>query len=91
MLKEIVRCHNTDKLYKRIAKRTARKEYNNNKEVLLLPVNMRFGNYWMTAYSIKKCQENETFDNVINNYEYYNTCSERGYYTKYYIEIDKSL
>ena len=67
-----------------ISKAKARKLYNQGLEVFLQSKNMSFDNVWQSACGIKKSNEADIFDNVVNNYSYYNCDRERGKTPKYY-------
>jgi hypothetical protein len=72
--------------YVRINKTSARKAYNDNREVLLIGCNLMPFGPWTSPCAIHKEAENPTeFNSMVNSFEYYNTCSERGYYASYYI------
>jgi hypothetical protein len=73
--------------YVRVSKIKAKKEFEKNQIVLVLPVNVRYENMWISVCEIKKTEENSDFDKRLGNYCYYN-CSnpETGYYPKYYIK-----
>ena len=67
-----------------ISKVKAGKLYNQGAEIFLQSKNMPFDNAWQSAYSIKKSNEENTFDGIVNSYIYYNCDSERGKTPKYY-------
>ena len=46
---------------------------------------MPFGPWSNGCPIIKDLDDSTEFNSVVNNFEYYNTCSERGYYASYYI------
>lgn len=79
-----------NKHYERIDKRQARKAFAAGENILICPSNMTlYSNIiWACAYEInnKKCDQFDTFDTVINNFEYYNCNRESGTYTKFYKE-----
>lgn len=79
---EIVICEG--KQYKRVTKKTAKQFYDQGQKVLLLPVNIRFENPWISPFELKK--NGYSFNNEINKYEFYNcNNTEVGNYAKYYI------
>jgi hypothetical protein len=67
-----------------ISKAKARKLYNQGVEIFLQSKNMLFDNAWQSAYGIKKSNETDTFDSIVNRYAYYNCDSERGKTPNYY-------
>jgi len=78
--------------FERISKKIARTAFNNGLTVFFCPCKMRpFNNPWGGAVPVKK--SNETFEQVLNAYEYYNcNYNELGKYTAFYIpvcEIDR--
>jgi hypothetical protein len=78
-----------DKTYTRISKAKARAVYNAGLEVALCPVNIRPGAPWYPEIHVsKERSEGESFDNVLNTFEFYNTRNtETGYYTAFYIPV----
>lgn len=77
--------------YKRITKTTARKLFNNNVIIYLLPCKASLNSYWFSPYEVCKIDMvlNDTFssfDAMINSFEYYNCNSETGKYTAFYIK-----
>lgn len=74
---------------KRINKKQARNLYNKGVTIYLIPCNALFGSMWLTLWScqIKKETDPErTFDQHVNEFEYYNCDYERGYYSHYYVK-----
>lgn len=74
--------------YKRINKAMARKEYNNGNSVYILPCKVRLDNAWFKPAMINRNNlDNESFEKIINAFEYYN-CSynELGKYASYYLK-----
>ena len=67
-----------------INKAKARNLYNQGVEIFLQSKNMSFDNAWQSAYSIKKSNEADTFNAIVNSFTYYNCDSERGKTPKYY-------
>lgn len=72
----------------KVDKAKARKTYDKGETVWLLPSNVRFdfNSTWVRPYkiSVKTCYGNE-FDNIINEFAYYNCNSELGKSVHYYI------
>ena len=69
-------------MYKRIDKRTARKLYNNNLPVIITPCKC-FPSWFV---SFEMVNGDQSFDEYVNNFTYYNCCYELGYYPAFYIE-----
>lgn len=84
--------------YRRVDKRQARKIYDNGKEVVFCPCNLRPFGFWNPSVKILKDFEDNVilngkpsndFDKVVNSFEYYNCInSETGRFTSFYIAID---
>jgi len=75
--------------YERISKAAARKLFDQGKTFYIQSCNMRPVNVWQSAYEInpEQCKENgDSFSDVVNSYEYYNTDSQRGRYAAFYIK-----
>lgn len=81
-----------DKIYKQITKTKAREMFNEGKEIIVNPCKIIFPNHWHSHCYISKDMENMsgewTFDQIVNNCEYYNCCYETGYYSHYFVEIE---
>ena len=75
--------------YHRVPKNVARRLYGTGTTILMQAVNMRPFSMWQSPYKADRfSHNNEAFDAIVNEYEYYNTCSERGYYAAYYVADD---
>lgn len=72
-------------MYKRIDKRIARKLYNNNIPVLIIPCKCNPGGAWLTG--IEMIKYDRTFDQFVNEFTYYNCNYELGYYPAFYKEV----
>lgn len=70
---------------KRVQKRTAARLYEQGFTIYMLPCNMRIDNMWMGLYEFSK-QPDETFEKIVNYYEFYNCNYETGDYAKFYVE-----
>ena len=71
----------------KIRKNTARKLFNEGRELVIIPSNCSPNGAWVKGYRIcKNNLENSDFDRLINEFEYYNCNGELGRYTHYYIE-----
>ena len=77
------------KTYTRISKAKARAAYNAGLEIVLCPVNLRPGAPWHPEIAVsKKRSESESFERVLNAFEFYNVRdTETGYYTAFYIPV----
>lgn len=76
----------------KVNKATARKMYRSGCEIHLLPSKVRLDNEWVSPIAISLETHNDTFDRVVNRYEYYNCNAELGYYSSYYVtehELDR--
>lgn len=77
-----------DKVYKRVDKRVARKEFNAGRVVHLTTSRAYLGSM-VGSYNIQLPPEPDrfdTFDNYVNNFKYYNCNSELGNKVNYFIE-----
>jgi len=75
--------------YERISKAKARKLFEQGKTIYIQSCNMTPVNPWQSAHEIDPAhykEENYSFDSMVNNYEYYNTDCERGYYAAFYVK-----
>lgn len=75
-----------DKQYKRIQKRTAAKLYNAKKELYIIPHKCNINSIWLTGCEI--INNGLPFEQLINNFIYYNCNNELGKYPAYYMEMD---
>ncbi len=71
--------------FTKINKATARKLYNNCKSFWMTACNMRPEN-GILINSPARQYNDETFDNIVNAFTYYNCNHETGYYPAYYID-----
>ncbi len=74
---------------KRINKTIARKIYNNGGEVLFIPclLNPLNNFYCLGIWENKDLQgQYDSFDNLVNHFEWYNCNNETGKYTAFYIK-----
>ena len=73
---------------KQIQKRTAKKLFETGETIYTTACNMHPFGVWTTCYVIKKDIDNkDTFDTIVNNFEYYNCNNETGLYTTFYKRI----
>ena len=72
-----------NKRFERVSKTTARRHYNNGESIILLPVKCYSD---MFAFETKENYNKvRTFENLVNEFEYYNCNYECGYYAAFYI------
>lgn len=77
---------------KQVNKTVARKLFDNGTTVYLLASNMRLNNAWTKPHDINKSMydtEYENFDKIVNAFEYYNCCNERGLYSHFLVEVKR--
>ena len=60
--------------------------YNSGKTIYLNACNMRINNHWTSPMPLNN-KEGEKFNSMVNEYEYYNCCSERGKYSNFFTSI----
>ena len=73
---------------KQIQKRTARKLYESGETIYLQSSNFHPFGVWSQCIDIKKDINNsDSFDSVINAFEYYNCNNETGLYATFYKKI----
>jgi len=72
--------------YKRIRKDVARRLYKTGRTIYLTPSNVvaTDSGLWIKPYPINN-RARQDFDNIVNNFEWYNCCWELGYYTNFWI------
>lgn len=78
----------TSNKYIRINKTKARKLFNKNIGIYIVPckVACNFSNMWIQPFIINN-QAGFSFDQLVNNFEYYNcNDNETGLYAAYYVE-----
>lgn len=77
-----------DKVYKRVDKRVARKEFNAGKVVHLTTSRAYPGSWvgWREIQLPPDPDRFDTFDNYVNSFKYYNCNSELGKRVNYFIE-----
>jgi len=79
----------------KINKSEARKLFNQGKNIYILPCKVVLKNPWVQPMKVNnknnedsKIYTTQTFDQIVNNFEYYNTGSQLGYYAAYYINFN---
>jgi len=78
--------------YTRIRKDVARRLYKEGKTIYLTPSNIaaRDSNFWIKPYPINNEGNLKSFDDVVNEFEYYNCNNhELGYYTNFWIDEEE--
>lgn len=81
-------------MYIKVNKTKARNLFNQGKTVYIVPCKVRFdfNNMWIEPYEINKSKyeyyDVDTFDIIINSFEYHNCNYELGYYASYYVQAD---
>ena len=91
MINEIFYSHDLKCRVKQISKRTARKLFDDGKEIYFHSSNMSFDNMWqspMPAYKNGCSFVGYTFDQVCSSYECYNCDSERGNYIHFFVKAE---
>lgn len=69
----------------KIRKNTARKLFNNGKELILMPCKCHWGAVGLMGIAISKNYiTHADFDSLVNAFEYYNCNSQLGNYTAFY-------
>ena len=76
--------------YTRIRKDVARRLFNWGRIIYLTPSNVAASdsNMWIKPYPINN-RAGGDFDQIVNNFEYYNCCYELGYYTNFWINEEE--
>lgn len=74
---------------KQVQKRTAKKLFERGVNVYFQSSNYRPLGIWQSLCLVtnKGYNEEEKFETICNEYEYYNCCSERGNYINFYVNI----
>lgn len=88
---QIITLSGSGKKVKQVNKTTARKAYDNGKTIYLQSCNMLINNMWQSPCPIKKEGDawDRTFDQNVNEYQYYNCDAERGKYPLFFIEVEQ--
>lgn len=72
---------------RQVNKTMARKLYNEGKEIFINACNMCLNNPWTSPLSTSKELCGESFDNMLNSFQWYNCDSERGKYANFFVEV----
>lgn len=75
-----------DGTFKKVTKTTAKKLFEAGKNIYLIPCKACINSYWFSPYRVNKDCEN-TFQSIVNSFEYYNCNNELGKYTAFYVEV----
>lgn len=67
-------------------KGTARRLFREGQVIHLFPCKANPNSPWWTGGVQISRESGDTFDHLVNAFEYYNCNSETGYYTHYYVE-----
>ena len=66
---------------------TARKLFNEHKtDIYIIACNVSLNNMWVSPYVIGK-NVNNTFNEIVNSFEYYNCNNEMGNYSNFLVEV----
>lgn len=76
--------------YTRIRKDVARRLFKEGRIIYLTPSNVvaSDSNMWIKPYPINN-RAGRDFDDIVNNFEFYNCCYELGYYTNFWINEEE--
>lgn len=83
--------HDLKCMVQQICKRTARKLFNEGKDIYFLSSKMRFDNVWMPPMCAQKdgfSFSDYSFDQICHFYEIYNCDNYRGRYTHFFVKAD---
>ena len=73
---------------KQIQKRTAKKMFEAGETIYMQACNMRPFGVWSTCNDVNKEKAGgDTFESIVNNFEYYNCTPETGRYVTFYKKI----
>jgi hypothetical protein len=75
---------------KQVNKTTAKNIYDKGGRIYLNACNMMLNNPWTTPMLLDK-EFAGKFETMVNEYEYYNCCSERGNYANYFVNINSKI
>ena len=91
MINEVFYSHDLKCRVKQISKRTARKLWDEGREIYLHSSNMRFDNMWQHLMPAGKDYYSfvgYTFDQVCSSYETFNCDNERGRYIHFFVKAE---
>lgn len=72
---------------KQVSKRTAQKVYDEGKTVYMQSCNMPFNSFWQSPCPANKNNWEVSFEQLVNEFMYYNCDSERGKYANFFVEV----
>lgn len=75
--------------YTRVTKARARKLYNAGIEIGIHPCNLHPTSPWTGTPLTVSNKSDRAFDAIVNEFEYYNCCSDLGRYASFYEPITK--
>lgn len=73
---------------KQVNKTKARRMFNEGKELYMIPCNMRLNSPWGGPCRIVPKVFDNTFEQAVNVFEYYNCNAETGKYANFFVEVD---
>lgn len=76
------------KQYKKINKKTAESLYNTFQEIYIIPCKCNINSIWFTGCSVIN-DGTRTFEQLVNQFIYYNCCNELGKHPAYYMEVEQ--
>lgn len=84
---ELFYSYNKKCMIQQINKTAAKKYFEDGKKIFLQSSKMKFDNFWQSPAEVSKedLTFGETFETLINSYNYYNCDCERGNYIKFFI------
>lgn len=91
MINEVFYSHDLKCRVKQISKRTARKLWDDGREIYFQSSNMRFDNVWQSPMPASKDGNSfvgYSFDLICCNYKSYNCDNERGKYIHFFIKVE---
>lgn len=74
--------------FRRVNKREARNLASKNIAIGVCACNMNPFSMWCTCIWFNPADDDMTFDQFVNWFEYYNCSAETGYYAAYYVEVN---
>ena len=77
---------NPQKTKIKIDKRKARKLYEEGITIFVIPHKINISSPWASFFEMKKSKSSNSFDWAVDNFLYYNSTFELGYYPSFYIE-----
>ncbi len=91
---QMVDCDGISHKVKQVTAPMAKKAYENGEPIWMHPCMMRVNNMWQRPFptSKKHVEDNaftngSTFENIVNDFRYYNCDNERGKYPIFFVEV----